>query len=106
MMIEEQKAVEQHAIGLARQLLKLANDAVPSDDKSPETIGGAQQAYASFAVENGWVIAQCLLEALSRRDGDIAALQKQSRGHFEAMTAVLRDGIEAVMPETPPKKAN
>lgn len=35
---------------------------------------------------------------LAEAEGDIDALRKQSRGHFEAMTAVLRDGIKAVTP--------
>lgn len=37
---------------------------------------------------------------------NIEFLRKQSRGHFDAMSVVLRDGIEALLPETPPKKAN
>lgn len=42
----------------------------------------------------------------------LAFLRKQSRGHFEAMTVVLRDGIEAITPDPSdlkppaPKKAN
>lgn len=45
-------------------------------------------------------------EILREAADNIEFLRKQSRGHFEAMTAVLRDGVEAVMPETSPKKAN
>lgn len=73
----ETAAVEQHVIGLARDLLRLANAAIPSDDKSPEKIRDAQQKYCEFAASNGWVISQCLLEALNRRDVEIASLRKE-----------------------------
>ena len=43
---------------------------------------------------------------LEEAAANIRFLRKQSRGHFEAMSVVLRDGVEALMPETPPKKAN
>lgn len=36
----------------------------------------------------------------------IEFLRRQSRGHFEAMTAVLRDGVKALDLETPSKKPN
>ncbi len=37
---------------------------------------------------------------------EIEFLRKQSRGHFETMTVVLRDGIEAIMPDAKPKRSN
>lgn len=53
------------------------------------------------------------LAALCREAaGNIKFLRKQSRGHFDALTVVLRDGIEALTPDLSdlnppgPKKAN
>ena len=47
-----------------------------------------------------------LSELLEEAATNIEFLRKQSRGHFETMSVVLRDGIEAILPETAPKKAN
>lgn len=45
--------------------------------------------------------------AMMREAADnIEFLRKQSRGHFEAMTAVLRDGMKPILPDAEPKKPN
>ena len=52
------------------------------------------------------------MERLAEADETIEFLRKQSRGHFEALSVVLRDGVEALIPDPAdlnppgPKKAN
>lgn len=67
----------------------------PRDPNEAATTGDTRSTSAEIDITNRLRYAAAMLNEAA---DTIDFLRKQSRGHFEALTAVLRDGIEAVTP--------
>lgn len=73
----------------------MSSSLTPRDPMAPGESGDTRSKSAEIDITNRLRAAASMLNEAA---DTIDFLRKQSRGNFEAMTAVLRDGIAAITP--------